>query len=809
MKEMEYEKKLPENIYEYRELLEESANAVYVNDRDTYELLYANANTMKIFGKPLDSNYLGEKCYEFFFGYQEPCKFCKLNCMKCEEYLIRELHSDELDKYFLLKGRLIEWNEKKAHVEYISDNTGQAKLRERFLRDYEEKISILGTHMPDSVGVFHFNLTTNKIIEGYSNYEWLLMASKKETMEEFLDIFIDHVDQTDNSIRQSGKMERAKVFAAYEKGEQAVTLEFKCWLTEVRAEWITCNINTFMNPVTEQLEVFCCMVNSDQKKMMEQVVQSMLKYDYESIILFERDSKTGRRYLPSEKLFETNYEMINDVPAFIEAYIRKNYFGNDLEMFLKEYSYENCIQKLGEKERLIINYSIKDEDGTIRRKQDSYTYLNRETGMLCLVHCDVTEKFEDAYRKSEMVSNALELAQKAANVKSEFLDKVTKEMKQPVKKLNNDLNELLERTEGKDKELVQHAIGQVMKLKRMIYNMLDMSEFESGEPRYQEESVFLVNLLEEIKATGEALAIEKEIGLHFEYEIYDVQMVKTDVYRIKQLFVNLLSNAIDYSEPGSHVGCFVCVENFVEDKILLDVTVKDYGIGMDEEFIRRVYRPFERERRKGDAQGVGLGLPVVRNIIKQLGGKLWLDSEQGEGTNVSFCVPMTVVSQEKQKYLMRDSYTLREFEKLNFKKLRALVAADDEIIRQTVTIRLQKIGLRVDEARDGEQAVNMVAASEEDFYDIVFMQLDMPIKDGILATREIHMLNRQDVQDMPIVAIRENQYAENIQKSETVGMDYIWENPYELEAVKEILVKEFFGTEYRKLYGRKGFRVVK
>lgn len=800
---------MPENIYKYRKLLEESANAVYVNDRETYELLYANENVMKMFGKSSDIPYLGEKCYEFFFGYDKPCEFCKINCMKCEEYLVRELHSEELDRYLLLKGRLIDWNEKKAHVEYISDNTSQAKLRERFVHDYEEKISILGTHMPDSVGVFHFNLTSNGIIDGYSNYEWLFEASKKETMEEFLDIFWEHVDKTDNSIKQSGKMQRERVFEAYEKGEQTLTLEFKCWLTDVRAEWITCTINTFLNPITEQLEVFCCMVNSDQKKLMEQVVQSMLKHDYESIILFEKESNSGRRYLPSEKMFETNFENIEDIRNLFEGYIRKRYFGTDKEMFMQEYSLEQCLQKLEGKERLIINYSVKEEDGTIRRKQDVYTYLNRETGMLCLIHCDVTEKFEDAYRKTEMVTNALELAQKAANVKNEFLDKVTKEMKQPVKKLNNDLNALLERTEGEDKELLKRAIGQVTRLKRMIYNMVDMSEFESGEPRYQEESVFLVNMLEDIKKLGESLAVEKDIGLHFEYEIYDVQMVRTDAYRIKQLFVNLLTNAIDYSESGGHVGCFVCVENFVEEKILLDVTVKDYGIGMEEEFVRRVYRPFERERRKSDADGVGLGLPVVRNIIKQLGGKLWLDSEWGEGTNVSFCVPMSLVPQETQNYLMRDSYKLREFDKLNFKKLRALVAADDEIIRQTVTIRLQKIGIRVDEARDGEQAVNMVAASEEDYYDIVFMQLDMPIKDGILATREIHMLNRQDVQDMPIVAMKENQYAEESDKSQVVGMDYVWENPYELEAVKEILVKEFFGTEYRKLYGRKGFRVVK
>mgnify|MGYP002512963798 CR=1 FL=1 len=346
-------------------------------------------------------------------------------------------------------------------------------------------------------------------------------------------------------------------------------------------------------------------------------------------------------------------------------------------------------------------------------------------------------------------------------------------------------------------------------LSKMIDNMVDMSEFSQGVIAFETSDLALVPVLDSIYEHLKTVADEKEIVLEYTYDLQGLDHVCEDEYRLRQVFMNLLSNAITFSERGKKVFCKIRMEEYQGDKALMKAVISDEGIGMEETFMRHAYRPFEKEGRKNDVDGVGLGLPVVSNIIEQKEGRIWIESEPYQGTKVSFLMPMQLSEACMKRKKHASAVLKKAMGRADFTKLRALVVADDEVIRQTAGIRLQKIGVTVEHAVNRQQAVNMVAESKEGYYDIVFIQMGMPLKGAILALREIHLLDRMDVHEMPIVAMNINPFLEDIQNAGSAEIDYQWLKPYKTEELKKILYREFYPEKYKEIYEKRGFRVIK
>ena len=419
------------------------------------------------------------------------------------------------------------------------------------------------------------------------------------------------------------------------------------------------------------------------------------------------------------------------------------------------------------------------------------------------------ELLEDAAKKEKMVENALGIAQRANEARNQLFTRVSREMKAPVRTLEDELHTLLEDVPEENREAVSKIILKTQRLRRMIDNMVDMSEFSQGVLSFETSDIHLGHMLDSIYQALKPVADEKEIALDYSYDLHGLTRVCEDEYRLRQVFMNLLSNAITFSERGKTVSCQINMDEYQGDKALMKVVISDEGIGMEETFMRLAYRPFEKEGRKTGVDGVGLGLPVASHIIEQKEGRIWIDSKPYEGTKVSFVMPMQI-SEACMKTEKRVSSILKEKkEKADFSHLRALVVADDEVTRQTAGIRLHKMGIVVENAINRQQAVNMVAESKEGYYDILFVQMGMPLKGAILALREIHMLDRIDVHEIPIVAMNINPFMEDMQNAGAAEIDYQWMKPYKTEELKKILYKEFYPEQYREIYEKKGFRVVK
>jgi len=363
--------------------------------------------------------------------------------------------------------------------------------------------------------------------------------------------------------------------------------------------------------------------------------------------------------------------------------------------------------------------------------------------------------------------NAKDKAQSANKAKSEFLSRVSHELRTP-------LNVILSMAKFGVKDCViddarnrfRKIVTSSSHLSNIINDVLEMSRMESGKTEIRKEQMNPHRLAEECIELMNIRAEENSTKLLLNIDPKIPSTVIGDEFRIRQIIINLLSNSIKFTEKG----CVSLILKAVErdgNHCRIMFAVNDTGIGMSEEFLSRIFNPFEQEdsflsRRYA---GSGLGLSISSNLVSLMGGEMTVKSKLGKGSRLEFTLPFEItdsaVSDETDE-------TLNEFEgQLSGKRI--LLADDVDINRTIIQEVFTDTGVIFDEAADGQQAIDMFTASPCGYYDCVFMDIQMPKMDGYSATQAIRSSEREDA-DVPIIAMTANALKEDVMRSEEAGM---------------------------------------
>jgi CheY-like chemotaxis protein len=250
--------------------------------------------------------------------------------------------------------------------------------------------------------------------------------------------------------------------------------------------------------------------------------------------------------------------------------------------------------------------------------------------------------------------------------------------------------------------------------------------------------------------------------------------------RINGIFQNLLSNAAKFTPAGGRVELLVEQESITDSKIIYKVIVRDNGIGMSQDFLKRIYEPFTQERTKETARigGSGLGLSIVKKLLEILGGDIRVKSKLGKGSEFTLTIPFPLGKKELAKGSVQP---LLEMQTQRFAGKEILLCDDNEMNREIATAILQSEGIHVTSAADGEECVQTFCASETDEFDLILMDIRMPVMNGYEATQAIRRLTRPDAKKIPIVAMSADAYPEDIKKSLNAGMNAHIAKPIDTE----------------------------
>jgi CheY-like chemotaxis protein len=357
--------------------------------------------------------------------------------------------------------------------------------------------------------------------------------------------------------------------------------------------------------------------------------------------------------------------------------------------------------------------------------------------------------------------------QAANNAKTEFLNRMSHDIRTPMNAIMG-MTELATRS-NKDPEVADcltKIASSSQFLLRLINDILDMSVIEKGEMTMHPEPYPMKEFAALIQSTMEPLAVQKNITFN-SYQDPSLECLVVDKLRFNQIFINLIGNSIKFTPSGGSVSFSLQSQGIHDNRANVRATVADNGIGMSKEFIPKLFDPFtqEKERHIEQTEGTGLGLSIVKKMIESVEGKIYVQSVKGKGT--TFTIDMVLPTAPLPK---EESTATAQEANISLQGVHVLIAEDNMINQEVARRLLENSGVSCDIAGNGQIALDKFTASDTNKYDAIFMDVRMPVMDGLEATKKIRSLPREDAKTIPIIALTADAYLKDKEHNMAAGM---------------------------------------
>ena len=398
------------------------------------------------------------------------------------------------------------------------------------------------------------------------------------------------------------------------------------------------------------------------------------------------------------------------------------------------------------------------------------------------------QEFEkDEKYKAELLA-AAKKAEAANEAKTEFLQRMSHDIRTPINGICGMVNMADHYADDMEKQKeyrtkVKEASNLLLEL---VNDVLDMSKLESGEVVLEESPFNLNKIFEEVLVVIEQIAAEQNIRIVWEKkEIKHRALIGSPRY-VKRVMMNILSNAVKYNRENGqiHISCRE-IPSEQPETTTMEFVCRDTGIGMTEEFQKYVFEPFAQEHTGSRTKftGTGLGMPITKKLVEKMGGTITFESEKGVGTTfviqVPFKIDMDADKREEQTDVSENS----------IKGLHILLAEDNELNMEIAEFVLQNEGADVTKAWNGQEAVELFRNSKPGEFNVILMDIMMPVVNGYEATKMIRSLDREDAKKIPIIAMTANAFTEDRIKAKAAGMDEHIAKPVDVELLIKVIHK--------------------
>ncbi len=397
------------------------------------------------------------------------------------------------------------------------------------------------------------------------------------------------------------------------------------------------------------------------------------------------------------------------------------------------------------------------------------------------------EQEKDEKYKAELLI-AAKKAEAANEAKTEFLQRMSHDIRTPINGIRGLVNmadhyadDMEKQTEYRTK--VKEASNLLLEL---VNDVLDMSKLESGEIVLEEIPFNLSSISREVFVVIEQMAAEQNIRVAWEKkEITHRDFIGSPGY-VKRVMMNILSNAVKYNKENGqiYVSC-VEIPSEQPEMTTMEFVCRDTGIGMAEEFQKHIFEPFAQEHTGSRAKfaGTGLGMAISKKLVEEMGGTITFESKKGVGTTfvirVPFKIDLDVDKREESKDVSEKS----------IKGMHVLLAEDNELNMEIAEFLLQNEGAEVTKAWNGQEIVELFRKSEAGEFDVILMDIMMPIINGYEAAKRIRSLDREDAKKIPIIAMTANAFTEDRIRAKEAGMDEHVAKPIDVELLIKVIHK--------------------
>lgn len=772
-------------------ILNDSNQMIQVSDLETYTMMYANERA-RVYTGHAEQPYQGMYCYKYMMGLDAPCPFCPMRQMTGEE--CQETEIDNGKEIYAVKTKIIDWKGKKAFIEYAWDIT---EIR-RAQKIFETQMQTLLTSIPEAQGIFHLDITSDECLSINGAAKSVETMEHRTTVDELVQQVASFVPDVKGKKEFFQTFCRNSLLAAYNAGEVEIKKETESYFDDgsIREACITARF--FMNPSTEHLEcmIYGMDISEEKKERMryerhlnEQFqIFTALGRNYLNIFMINADDSMAK-ILKLDGYVTTGLEKDEDRQYPYEAtcrqYIEERVHPDDQNMMLEALKLEKVICELSRKPEYVSAYKtlVKGETHYYQFK-----YMRLENSPYIIAGFQNIDSLIMKERKvQETLEAALKAEERSNRAKSVFLNSMSHDIRTPLNAIIGYTT--LATAHLNDTATVEKYLSRITAagnhLLSLVNDILDMNHIENGNIKIDSLPVYLPEFIEKLEMILQLSVAEK--GLHLTIDTKNVRHteVLTDRLRLNQVLLNILSNSVKYTEEGGHIVFRVEeLEDAPDGYGNYVFTVRDDGIGMSSEFISHVFETFSREQTVtvSGIQGSGLGMSIAKHIVDLLGGDIHVTSKKGKGTEVVVRLLLKVCEATVET-------GCKSKETVNFEGKRILVVEDNELNREIIIEILKEYGVVIDTAEDGTIAVEKVFQANPGQYDLILMDIQMPLLDGYEAAKQIRRFAKPEVANIPIIAMTANAFEEDREKAFKAGMNDYIKKPIDIDVMRETLKK--------------------
>lgn len=420
--------------------------------------------------------------------------------------------------------------------------------------------------------------------------------------------------------------------------------------------------------------------------------------------------------------------------------------------------------------------------GTLHMGQGGVSYISGYCG-------DVTDRVQREARIESKLNIALENEKKANAAKTAFLASMSHDIRTPL----NCIIGLLELNSNhpEDRQMVdenrEKARVAAKHLLDLVNDVLEITKIDVDEVTLSNEVFSIRTLVADVETIVRERALERGIRFVSENEISDISdaiYLYGSPVHLRQLFLNVFSNAVKYNREGGMVSIKKELVSQNKKDVTYKFIISDTGIGMSQEFLNHIFEPFtqEHESARSTYSGTGLGMYITKRLVEMMHGSISVASKEGLGTSVEITLPFKIAREE-------DLPEKLDLSKVDITGIKILVVEDNEINAEIIRRLLVDFGAQVTMAANGKEGVEKFVDNPPGTYDVILMDLMMPVMDGYAATKSIRSFNREDARTIPIYAMTANAFADDVKRCLETGMDGHLAKPVDVKKLKTTLAK--------------------
>ena len=510
------------------------------------------------------------------------------------------------------------------------------------------------------------------------------------------------------------------------------------------------------------------------------------------------DLKTNRIHIiEADETFgklceENDYNLTTIYKTSIEKYISLD-FKEKINDFLDPATF---LERFTDTDLLTIDYtSVNGRWNRMHLIKVNSDDSGRAVNVICAVQ-DIDEIKKSEFQYQTALIESARAAEKANQAKTEFLSQMSHDIRTPLNAIIGFSTIML--GDSGDPAQVEDYTKKILssgkQLLLLINDVLDMSKIESGKIDLSAKPFSLFDMLCSVKEVIKTIADAKHQDFKMVIEEMEHDSFNADESRINQILINLLNNSVKYTPVGGSITLSVSSEHGNTDKYdRITFIVEDTGYGMSKSFLEEAFKPFSREQRSDtiSVQGTGLGLSITKNLVDLMSGTIDVVSEEGKGSRFTVIIPMKVSETlaEKKEETNENSENV-------LKGLNILVAEDNPLNSEIMTQIMKINGASVVIAPNGQEAVNTFQSNKEGTFDLILMDIQMPVMNGYEAARAIRALsndNRPDASSIPIIAVTANAFTDDVREALLSGMNAHISKPINVNAMKSTVSKVLDG----------------